>query len=392
MINTVQALWLMVALLLVLFAGGWTGGLRWALPDVRSAHRCLAGFNLLSGIGLALVALRGHLDFAVTHGGSNLFQVAAFVLLWRGGETLLNRGVAVTTKQQIAVFVLGAAAVLWFGRSPDDGRLRVMALFLTIAVICATNGWRGWRLQRGRGGRKGGWALLVIGWSVSLALIWRGGSGLAGGTPADLDYNAAENRELAYLLMLAAFLINIFFTYVLVARVVRRLDRLSSRDPLTGLLNRRALFEGLAAEWARFRRGDAVFTLLCLDIDHFKSINDGFGHPAGDAVLAGLSEVLNATLRQSDLSGRTGGEEFMIVLRDTAEAEALQTAERLRAAVAASTAMRPSPERVVTVSIGIASPDDRDETIDALVSRADAALYRAKTEGRNCVRVAAAVR
>ena len=385
--NTVQALWLMIGMMLVVFSIGWVGALRWALPEAVSAHRCLAGFNLFSGIGLTLVALRGTVDYTLSHGVSSVFHVAAFVLLWRGAEMLLNRGVAMTTRPQIAVFVLGAAVTLWFGRDPAHSHLRADTLLLIISLICGFNGWRAWRLRRKRR-MKAAIVLVAVGWCVSLALLWSGISSLLGGPSAEFDYNAANNWWMAYLMLVAGYLMNIVFIYVLVARVVRRLDRLSRRDTLTGLLNRRALFDGLSAEWSRFRRRDAVFTLLCLDVDHFKSINDSFGHPAGDAVLVGLSRILTDTLRQSDLCGRTGGEEFMIVLRDIGEADAIGIAERLRETVAGSTVLRPSIERAVTISIGLAATTERDASQDALIARADAALYRAKARGRDQVCVA----
>lgn len=161
------------------------------------------------------------------------------------------------------------------------------------------------------------------------------------------------------------------------------LRELARKDPLTGLLNRRALFEDAAGELTRARRYHTPLAMLMIDIDRFKSVNDDYGHPVGDLLLGEIGRRLQAELRTSDLLGRIGGEEFAVLLVQTPRAEALQIAERLRRAVA-ETAVQSGETRVArTASIGVAAATDLPPSIEDLVRDADHALYRAKQSGRD---------
>jgi diguanylate cyclase (GGDEF)-like protein/PAS domain S-box-containing protein len=164
----------------------------------------------------------------------------------------------------------------------------------------------------------------------------------------------------------------------------QQLKILAASDPLTGCLNRRSFFA--EAELALRRASDQrqYMSLLMLDVDHFKSINDRFGHGVGDEVLVGLVDVLCRTCRASDLIGRYGGEEFCIMVVGLAEKDVERLAERIRLAVADVTTWLPDHRRVTT-SIGIASLGGGRSAIADLVRRADEALYAAKTAGRNRV-------
>ena len=168
----------------------------------------------------------------------------------------------------------------------------------------------------------------------------------------------------------------------------RILEQLAIRDELTNLYNRRELDRLLDHEVARSARSQQPFTLLILDVDHFKRVNDAYGHLAGDAVLRRIGEVISETLRQVDRAARFGGEEFAVLLPDTPPAHGLSVAERIRERVAAAQTAIRKPDGAttslsVTLSIGLAGwlPDSgraRD-----LIERADRALYRAKAQGRN---------
>jgi diguanylate cyclase (GGDEF)-like protein len=161
----------------------------------------------------------------------------------------------------------------------------------------------------------------------------------------------------------------------------------ASTDPLTGLLNRRAFLEGALSLCARqANRGQAV-TLLMLDLDHFKSINDRFGHATGDEVLRVFAGVARSNMRGGDLVGRLGGEEFAVIVPEPIEF-AERIAERLRAAFAAAGVTIDGHVIGATCSIGAASSAEAVADISALIARADAALYRAKRDGRNRVHVA----
>jgi len=164
-------------------------------------------------------------------------------------------------------------------------------------------------------------------------------------------------------------------------RLNRELERLSVTDRLTGLYNRLYLDETLVREIRRAERYPAGFSVILLDVDHFKQVNDVHGHPEGDRVLVELSRRLRANTRQTDVVGRWGGEEFMVICPQTEYPGALILAENLRASIAATDF--PVAGRV-TVSLGVGCFRLGDQPND-LVARVDVALYQAKTQGRNRV-------
>lgn len=160
------------------------------------------------------------------------------------------------------------------------------------------------------------------------------------------------------------------------------LETLATRDPLTGLLNRREFVRLAEQELARAQRQESTLSLLMLDLDHFKSINDRFGHPTGDAVLQHVAQLMTHAVRQTDRVARFGGEEFVLLLPDTPEADALHLANKLRHKLASTPAA--SLSTPVTASIGLASmPAGSAMALDALLQQTDQALYQAKRQGRN---------
>jgi diguanylate cyclase (GGDEF)-like protein/PAS domain S-box-containing protein len=163
------------------------------------------------------------------------------------------------------------------------------------------------------------------------------------------------------------------------------LTRLATTDGLTGLANRRHFIQQLKMEIARIQRKAAPAALLMLDLDHFKRINDSYGHAGGDAVLQAFAHATQGNLRKIDLVGRLGGEEFAILLPETGLEPALHFAERLRQHIETMTVESNGKQIQVTVSIGLTEMTPADTQTDATLARADAALYQAKTGGRNQV-------
>ena len=162
----------------------------------------------------------------------------------------------------------------------------------------------------------------------------------------------------------------------------------ATKDALTGLANRRHFHSAL--ERAFDAAGDrARLALVVLDVDHFKHINDRFGHPVGDKVLAAVGATLRRELRKNDLPARIGGEEFAVMLPHADANEAVEVAERLRRALEALRIEDDGASIPVTASFGVAMGSDSDESADALYARADASLYEAKRSGRNRVLLAA---
>lgn len=166
-------------------------------------------------------------------------------------------------------------------------------------------------------------------------------------------------------------------------------ERAAKTDELTGLSNRRDMQNRLTAEFLRYQRSGHHFSIVLIDLDLFKSINDQHGHDAGDAVLKGFSALMNTIIRQTDVAARWGGEEFLILLPDTSLLQALTLAERLRADVARTPFRFRSAELPVTISAGVCSIA-KAGSIDDLLKQADVHLYNAKDDGRN--RIAPRVR
>jgi two-component system cell cycle response regulator len=166
----------------------------------------------------------------------------------------------------------------------------------------------------------------------------------------------------------------------------QKLEHLAAIDSLTGAVNRRIFIERVETEIGRVKRGDKPFSLLALDLDNFKHVNDTFGHQAGDAVLKGFVETCLEAIRPYDGIARVGGEEFMVLLPQAARDAALAVGERIRTAIQ-STRFETMGDKPlsVTVSIGISEFGQDGHTIDALMRAADQRLYRAKNHGRNCV-------
>jgi diguanylate cyclase len=158
------------------------------------------------------------------------------------------------------------------------------------------------------------------------------------------------------------------------------LTQLIRIDFLTGLPNRLAGQEQIRLEYLRMKRGHSFYALMIIDIDHFKLINDVYGHEFGDIKLKSVSSILQKSIRDSDFVARWGGEEFIVLLRDTHGSDALHIADKLRLLVQNNI---DEIDINVSISIGVSSSNPDDEGPDAILTRADKLLYRAKNNGRN---------
>lgn len=244
-----------------------------------------------------------------------------------------------------------------------------------------------------------GSAALVLGWkagsmlrrflvlaTVPLALVVAARGALVLGMPDGWGWlNSAMLQNMSssalYLLMLLGG-----FGYLLLTReqMQRELERLALLDPLTEVPNRRGLFDKLAPWMALARRPGLPTALVLLNLDHFKRVNDSYGHPAGDAVLREVIEVCKKQLRESDQLGRVVGEEFAVLLPRTNAAEALMVAERIRLAIAGSAIKTERAMLSLTASFGVTVIRPDDSTV-SLFKRVDDALQQAKQAGRNRV-------
>lgn len=170
-------------------------------------------------------------------------------------------------------------------------------------------------------------------------------------------------------------------------RLADELRRVAREDSLTGLLSRRHLFELGQHEFNRRRRHAQPLSFLMMDLDHFKQINDSYGHGAGDKVLHSFGILCREAFRDADIVGRIGGEEFLAILPGTGAEGASQVAERVRGKLHALAISVPGGSIQVSLSIGITEAQAEDDSFDKATMRADAALYAAKNAGRNCIRV-----
>lgn len=165
-------------------------------------------------------------------------------------------------------------------------------------------------------------------------------------------------------------------------RAEERLKTLAREDPLTDTFNRRHFIEVARVEWSRAQRYELPLSLIVIDVDYFKTINDSYGHAVGDEVLVNLAGILHTSLRSSDILARYGGEEFVVLLPETKPQEAIRVAERIRRSV------EKAPQDVfagATISAGVSAATAEMEDLDELLRHADEALYSAKESGRNRV-------
>ncbi|HEY6893906.1 MAG TPA: diguanylate cyclase [Rhodanobacteraceae bacterium] len=228
----------------------------------------------------------------------------------------------------------------------------------------------------------GGWRLLGHAFALQVAAcaLTAAANGFA------FEPESSMRSILLSLPFLAAYPLAIAAATFALARRASRHNRMLARqtrvDAATGLLNRPSWEAAVENELRRFKRGGASASLMMIDIDHFKTINDRYGHLAGDEVIRIAAAVIQSCIREMDVPGRYGGDEFGLLLVHTGTHAALVAAERIRQRLA-ETAFERAPDVRCTLSIGIASATLAMEDVHAWISEADAALYQAKTQGRN---------
>jgi diguanylate cyclase (GGDEF)-like protein len=338
--------------------------------------------------------------------------VAAFVALWWAGSTsgalavdrttvglgvvVVGVGLALLTLSIIADFrlrairaSLGTPVALWASlgciatATFDDGPLRlallaVTLLGLTFAALYLTRA----RLR----------LIALSTWAAaSLGLV----AHVKSGANADIPNEFLVWSCYSLLLVVALFVADqvarlreaLTGRTEELERALTRVRDLAMRDDLTGLYNRRQLMEYLYRQKASADRGTLSFALCYVDLDHFKRVNDLFGHKQGDEVLRAFAEIARKVVREEDFVARIGGEEFVLVLTNATLTDAVQVSNRLRRQTQLMVIDPKAPDFAVTASVGVAAYRAR-EAVEQLMSRADSAMYAAKTQGRNRVVVA----
>ncbi len=317
----------------------------------------------------------------------DVFSVVLANLLLLGGTTLMYFGsqrfynLTPSFRPWSALVLLAMLPIAWFALVEPHYGVRVAIVGGLMSLLALAHA----RLILRHGARTfssyfTGSALLLL--ALTQAMRCLSAFDLAAG---DRIFDNNLPTQTAYVALNAFALLMTTIGVVLMAtdKLRAEIEFLASHDTLTGALSRRVLIDACEQELERCRRKGHRMSLLMLDLDNFKAINDAHGHLVGDQVLVDFTIRAKAALRRPDRFGRFGGEEFVALLPETSLDEAFVVAERIRAAVKSSTA-----EQGCSVSIGVASNYAADTTVDAVLSRADTALYAAKAAGRNCVRAA----
>lgn len=310
---------------------------------------------------------------------ASLLINGVFWYLIHSGRNLKYRDPSMTSAQMIVSLL----PPLWVMAFLDPGQAR--AIFLLIAIVPMLFGILALTTRQ----------FIIVG-------LWFGGLygllilGLWVYRPQVLSGELEILQAVAFLLVVAEMTVIGGFISGLRGKLRQRNQELGSAmeqirelvnlDSLTGVYNRRRLFEVIHEESSRYSRSPGSFSICLLDIDHFKLVNDTYGHQAGDAILQAVAQCVAADLRTIDCFGRYGGEEFLMVLPQTPLEGALIKAERVLGKVASLTFPEIGDEFRVTVSIGVAEYHNGEDTDDTLL-RADKALYEAKDAGRNTVRL-----
>jgi diguanylate cyclase (GGDEF)-like protein len=222
---------------------------------------------------------------------------------------------------------------------------------------------------------------------AALALAWRGIAAVFVAEPARVLLSPSGFAATVVVAALAALLASTFaFLMLHQARAQAEATRLATTDPLTGAYNRRTFHEIAEREMSRARRASQPLSIIMLDVDHLRRLNDDFGHRAGDEVLQRVADIVRTALRKEDMLVRFAGEQFLVMLPDVSGPGAVVVAGRIRRAVADAAIETSGHALQVTVSLGVAARlDEGPESVDGLVARAESALALAKQRGRNRV-------
>ncbi|MES3013300.1 MAG: GGDEF domain-containing protein [Pseudomonadota bacterium] len=378
--NDTATVLLLIALQQGLCALGWFVAGRWLGLTPRVAMQWAAS-ALASAAGLGLILQRGVWPPVLTWFAANLLILLAFVLIRRGVQVFLR--IRVTDAEHAVVIVLDAV-VLLLGLFADDPTWAVICVSLPIAWTLLRAASESHRRLAADDALSAARAVALPLGLLGLTFAVRAASGLVVPEIAarPLHEPNAFNTGAAMAFMMGGLILNMVLGLLVVARMVRRLRQRSLRDALTGLLNRRALPPLLRRQVGRLRRYGETYAVLMVDVDHFKQINDSFGHAVGDAALVELARLMREAARDVDHIVRMGGEEFCLLLPHTDLDGALRLGGRLREVVRGADANACAP---MTVSVGVAVAQSADEPADAVIARADAALYRAKAAGRDRV-------
>ena len=347
------------------------------LQDRIAALAWWGAAYLIGGSSGAIWRLGDLISPPVPQSTANILLFVAVGMIWSAARLFHGRRISWPGMFCGAGAWVAACSFPAFAASPASRVIVSSLIVATYTFLIAAELWRERRKP------------LIRRWPAIFVPMLHGAIFLFPMTLASLSFDLSGSRNPAtgwaavFAIEVVLYVVGAAFIVLVLAkdRAVRAYKVAASTDALTGLLNRRGFFELAADVVSASRTSKRPVSVLAFDLDHFKSINDNFGHRMGDAMLQLFASVARKTMRANDVIGRLGGEEFVAVLSGT-QAEAGIAAERVRAAFETATLDSNSDRVPATVSIGVAS-GSADTAIDQLITRADAALYRAKANGRN---------
>lgn len=355
----------------------------------RISLRLWAAVLGLQALGWVLASLRGQISDWLSIVLANGVLMISYAMTAHALRMLLH--VPRRLRLLVAIGVLGWLGIAWFAVVTPDFRMRVYIAALSLGCYLALLAWPLRHALR-RGGSIAQRAMLLVLAAAGAVWCWRLDQMILGVDPSRglLDPTPINAAIMIYSAV-EPVLASIGFLLMYNEAVQAELHRLARTDPLTGTLNRLALDEEAQRLFRQAAEQASELAALMIDADHFKAINDRFGHAGGDHVLAALATCIGGHLRAPDVLGRAGGEEFLVLLPDTDAAGAGTLAERMRQQVARLRPVLAGEAQTITISIGVAARQPQDRHADALIHRADRALYAAKRAGRNRIATLSAV-
>lgn len=349
---------------------------------VRSLH-LRASALAVEALGYATLVFGPHLSPAVVTLGGNGLNLLAQAMSALALRMLL--GAPLRWRSIVAVGVLGWAGVAWFAVVQPDYQSRVLWGSVAIACNLLIN------IQALRGNHHNHWSrarnvlLWIFGLSL-LLLVWRNGMlWLVGRQLLDVYAPSPVNVFWMFMSVMQPLFYGLGFVLLYNELLQRELHVMARTDPLTGVPNRLALEERFAGMLAASSATRVPFCLLLLDVDHFKSVNDRFGHDCGDKALKALMQRVDAVMRSDSMIGRLGGEEFIVLAAAAGRCDGEALAERIREAVMALPVAIDGRNLPLTISVGVAEVEPYERDMSSTLRRADKALYVAKHGGRNRV-------